>query len=44
MRHVLDQVTLRDLLLDEASVVRRLREQLPREPAPLLSLLPLSRG
>jgi Rrf2 family protein len=44
MRHVLDQVTLRDLLRDEASVVRRLREQLPREQGPLLTLLPLSRG
>jgi Rrf2 family protein len=43
LRHVLDQVTLDDLLHDEASVVHRLREQLPREQGPLLNLLPLSR-
>jgi Rrf2 family protein len=44
MRHVLDQVTLEDLLRDEASVVHRLREQLPRDQSPLLTLLPLTRG
>jgi Rrf2 family protein len=43
LRHVLDQVTLEDLLRDEASVVHRLRAQLPTEQAPLLNLLPLSR-
>jgi len=37
MQHVLDQVTLQDLLTGEVPAVRRLREQLPREQ-PLLSL------
>jgi Rrf2 family protein len=44
MRHVLDQVTLDDLLHDEASVVHLLREQLPREKGPLLNLIPMARG
>jgi Rrf2 family protein len=38
MRHVLDQVTLADLLNNDSAVVRRLREQLPQPERPLLTL------
>ena len=38
MRHVLDQVTLADLLNNDSAVVRRLREQLPSAHGPLLTL------
>jgi len=44
MRQVLDQVTLADLLHDEASVVQRMQAQLRRDQTPLLTLAPLSRG
>src|SRR5262245_11770129 len=40
VRHVLDQVTLEDLLHDDVSAVRQLRSLLP---GPLLTLSPLSR-
>jgi Rrf2 family protein len=48
IRHILDQVTLDDLLHGEAPVIQRLRAQLPpgplpRGPAPLLPMMPLSR-
>src|SRR5262245_36221940 len=38
MRHVLDQVTLADLMNNDSAVVRRLREQLPSADGPLLTL------
>lgn len=41
LRHVLDQVTLEQLLHDDIPVVRQLRAGLP---APRLALAPLSRG
>lgn len=39
LRHILDQVTLQDLLTGEVPALRRLRDQIPREHP----LLPLSR-
>jgi Rrf2 family protein len=42
IRHVLDQVTLEDLLQDETQVVAQLRTHLA--PERLLTLTPLSRG
>jgi len=39
MQHILEQVTLHDLLTGELPVVRQLREQLP-ERVPLLTLTP----
>src|SRR5262245_3001306 len=44
VRHILDQVTLDDLLRNEVPVLQRLRSQLPAQQPPLLSLTPLSRG
>jgi Rrf2 family protein len=44
MRHILDQVTLADLLHGEAPVFRRLRAELPPPETPLLTLNALSRG
>jgi DNA-binding IscR family transcriptional regulator len=44
MRHVLDQVTLEQLLHNDISVVQAMRAQLPRAEAPRLTLAPLSRG
>jgi len=38
LRHILDQVTLADLLHGDIPVVQRLREQLPPREAPLLTL------
>ena len=38
MRHVLDSVTLADLLSNNVPLVQRLREQLPPPRAPLLTL------
>jgi Rrf2 family protein len=43
VRHVLDQLTLDDLLHHDASVIQQLRAGLPRREPPLLSLAPLSR-
>jgi Rrf2 family protein len=43
MRHILDQVTLEDLLHNDVPVVQALRAQIPAARAPLLSLAPLSR-
>jgi Rrf2 family protein len=39
-RHILDQVTLGDLLQHDADVLQRLRAQLPELPEPLLTLTP----
>ncbi|MFM7149209.1 MAG: RrF2 family transcriptional regulator [Gemmataceae bacterium] len=44
MRHILDQVTLRDLLRQEIPVVKQLQSMLPEPEEPLLQLAPLSRG
>src|SRR5262245_2742793 len=44
MRHVLDQVTLEQLLHNDIPVVQQMREQLPRAESPRLTLMPLSRG
>jgi Rrf2 family protein len=44
VRHILDQVTLDDLLRNEVPMLQRLRSQLPAEAPPLLTLTPLSRG
>jgi Rrf2 family protein len=44
MRHILDQVTLDDLLRNDVPVVRQLRSQLPQTVTPLLTLAPLSRA
>lgn len=43
MRHILDQVTLDDLLRNDVPIVQHLRSQLPALETPLLSLAPLSR-
>jgi Rrf2 family protein len=42
LRHILDQVSLDDLLHNEVPVVQRLREQLRPPQPPLLHLTPLS--
>jgi Rrf2 family protein len=48
MRHILDQVTLADLLRDESEIIDRLRGRLapdsPDSLVPLLTLAPLSRA
>jgi hypothetical protein len=48
MRHILDQLTLEDLLLTDGNLVERLQERLRLEPqsgqVPLLNLVPLVRG
>jgi Rrf2 family protein len=44
MRHVLDQVTLEQLLHNDIPVLQQMRAQLPRAEAPRLTLAPLSRG
>jgi Rrf2 family protein len=44
VRHVLDQLTLDDLLRADAPVIQRLRAGLPRAEPPLLNLTPLSRS
>jgi Rrf2 family protein len=38
LRHILDQVTLDDLLRNEMPVLQRLRAQIPRPQSPLLTL------
>ena len=43
LRHILDQVTLDDLLRNEMPVLQRLRDQMPRAAAPLLTLAPAAR-
>lgn len=43
IRHILDQVTLDDLLRQDVPVIQMLRAQLPANDAPLLHLMPLSR-
>jgi Rrf2 family protein len=44
LRHILDQVTLDDLMRNEMPVLRRLREQMPASPPTLLTLTPVARG
>jgi Rrf2 family protein len=43
LRHILDQVTLDDLLRNEMPVLQRLRAQMPPPQTPLLTLAPLAR-
>jgi Rrf2 family protein len=43
LRHILDQVTLSDLLQGEMPVLQRLRAQMPAAQAPLLTLAPVAR-
>ncbi|MFO0930106.1 MAG: Rrf2 family transcriptional regulator [Gemmataceae bacterium] len=43
MRHILDQVTLDDLIRNDVPVMRQLRAELPSPLPPLLALTPLSR-
>src|SRR5262249_44840889 len=43
LRHILDQVTLDDLLRNEMPVLQRLRAQIPHPQSPLLTLAPVAR-
>lgn len=43
MRHILDQVTLADLLRNDIPILDRLKGQLPHKEVPRLQLTPLSR-
>ncbi|MFO0881596.1 MAG: Rrf2 family transcriptional regulator [Gemmataceae bacterium] len=43
IRHILDQVTLDDLIRQDVPVLKLLRERLPESEVPLLHLAPLSR-
>jgi Rrf2 family protein len=43
VRHVLDQITLDDLLQHDGPMLQRLRAGLPRPATPLLNLVPASR-
>jgi len=43
LRHVLDQISLEDLLTGQMPVVQKLREQLPASQPPLVTLSALSR-